>query len=152
MLRWKIARMGIGIQLDRDFTGKEWNEVLLHLVPSWYEKGIKVEPFKLSKIQILRKEDIEKVPSWNENSTKLLHKKLRYLITILFLCAEPISLDKLMKTMDYKNRQTFKDNYMKPLEQVQFIERTNPDKPNDPEQKYKITEKGKLFTNGKYER
>ncbi len=54
-----------------------------------------------------------------------------------------------MNWMEYKNRKTFRDNYIEPLQQVQFIRKTNPDNPNDPEQKYIITEKGKLFLAGR---
>lgn len=137
------------ILLDADLSGNKWKEVLLYLVPSWHQKGTNLKTLDWPEKQIFSKEDIEKVSSWYEKSTKILHKKARYIITILFLCSESISLESLMNALDYKNRKTFRENYLNPLEQVQFIEKTNPEKPNDPEQKYRTTEKGKLFINGK---
>jgi ATP-dependent DNA helicase RecG len=53
-----------------------------------------------------------------------------------------------MAALDYKNPKTFRDNYLSPLRQVGFIELTNPEKPTDPENKYKITEAGKTFLGG----
>ena len=83
-----------------------------------------------------------------QKSIKLLPKKLYYLIEILFLCAEPISLGKMMICLNYKNKKTFRENYLYPLEKIQFVEKTDPEKLNNPEQKYRLTEKGKLFLGG----
>lgn len=124
-------------------------KILLFLVPSWNQKGTNLKMLIWPEKQIFSKDDIEKVSSWFEKCIKLLQKKVRYIITILFLCAEPISLEDLMIALNYKNRKTFRENYLNLLEQVQLIEKTNPGKPSDPEQKYRTTEEGKLFLNGK---
>jgi len=128
--------------------GKDWKSVLKYLVPTWNQKGTNLEALDWPKKQPLSREEIEKVPRWEEKSTNLVHKKIRIIISILCLVSDSISLDDLMTSMDYQNRKTFRDNYLKPLEMVQFIVKTNPDKPNNPEQKYKITEKGKSFLGG----
>lgn len=95
---------------------------------------------------IINRED--EVPTWYESSTNFLHKKVRYIISILIICSQPISLSELMDSMDYANRKTFRDNYMSPLRKEGLIELTIPDKVNDPEQKYRLTELGKAFLAG----
>ena len=67
----------------------------------------------------------------------------------MVLTSLPIKLEKMMDWIGYKNRKTFRENYLEPLQQAELIVKTNPDNPNDPEQKYVITEKGKLFLSGK---
>ena len=105
---------------------------------------------KLSKKQwINTKSDIKKVPSWNEKSAKLLHKKVKNLITILFLTSQPAKIEQMMNWMEYKKRQSFRELYILPLQNSGLIAMTNPEKPNDPEQKYVITEKGKIFLGGR---
>ena len=48
----------------------------------------------------------------------------------------------------YKNRTTFRDNYLNPLKQLGFLALTKPDSPNAPDNKYVITELGKAFLMG----
>lgn len=125
-----------------------WEEVLLDLVPSWIEKGTRLPEFQFAKPQVITKEEIEKVPGWNEQGTKLLPKKLSYVVGVLALCVQPMSLARLMESFDYKNRKTFRENYINPLKQLKFIEATIPDKPSAPDNKYVITEQGKAFLMG----
>lgn len=127
------------------FKGKTWQDILILLVPSWNQKGINLLGMDWPEKQALKEEEIKKVQSWDMKSTNLLHKKVRIIISILCLCSEPLSLEMLMKSIDYKNRKTFRENYLKPLEKTKLIRKTNPQNPNSPNQKYIITEKGKLF-------
>lgn len=90
----------------------------------------------------------DEVPTWHESSTNFLHKKVMYVISILIICSKPISLGDLMEYMDYTNRKTFRDNYISPLRREGLIELTIPNKINDPEQKYKLTETGRAFLAG----
>lgn len=126
-----------------------WEEVLLDLVPSWIEKGTRLPEFQFAKPQVITKEEIEKVPGWNEKGTKLLPKKISYVVGVLALCVQPMSLARLMESFDYKNRKTFRENYINPLKQLKFIEATIPDKPSAPDNKYVITELGKAFLMGR---
>ena len=50
-----------------------------------------------------------------------------------------------MMAVGYANKKTFRDNYIKPLEQLQWIEKTNPQNPTAPDQKYKLTLIGEMF-------
>ncbi|HVU56717.1 MAG TPA: RNA-binding domain-containing protein [Puia sp.] len=137
------------IPLPTELSADDWPTVLLYLIPGWSQKGTKSPSLDWPKNQPLTKSEIEKIPAWSEKGTRLLHKKVRYILAILSYCAEPISLSDLMLYLDYKNRKTFRENYMKPLEQLQWIVRTNPDSPFTPDQKYRITEKGKEFLGGR---
>ena len=91
----------------------------------------------------------ENRPSPEEKLTKLPNKKLKYIIDILLMSASPISIDELMAFFDYKHKGKFRQNYIKPLEFVGFIKKTNPEKPTASNQKYLITEQGKQFLTGK---
>jgi len=95
------------------------------------------------------------VPSSNSNGTHLskkcillFQKKSWYLLSVLFLTSEPIKLSDLMNAFDYKNEKSFRDKYIKPLRQVDFIRFTNPETQTDPENKYMLTEKGKSYLGG----
>jgi predicted transcriptional regulator len=83
-----------------------------------------------------------------EKVTKLPDKKLQYLITILFVSGTPITKEDYIDIFSYRNIAFFRQNYLKPLESVGFITKTNPDKPTASNQKYVITEKGKRFLTG----
>ena len=118
------------------------------MVPSWAEKGTQLDAFRLPKYQALSDDEIKKVPSWTEKGTQLLHKKLRYYLLILFLSVEAIKLKELMELLDYKNEKTFKDNYLKPLRELNFIELTSPDSPTNPGNQYRTTQAGISFISG----
>ena len=133
------------IVIDPNLKDNDWETVLLNLVPSWTEKGTKLSVLDWPRNQAITEDDIKKVPSWTEKGTKLIHKKVRYLIAILSLTAEPISLDDLMSAIGYSNKKTFRDNYLKPLEQLQFITKTDLENLSSPDQQYKLTKMGMLF-------
>lgn len=136
------------VALPSALHNKQWNDVILHLVPSWNKTGTQLSDLKWPEKQIIKKEEIEKVPSFHEKSTQLLQKKSRYLISILSLCGLPLALKEIMKYMDYKNEKTFRDNYIKPLRNSGLIAFTMPDKLTDPDNKYTLTGQGKLFLSG----
>jgi ATP-dependent DNA helicase RecG len=140
------------IPLPTSLMKATWEEVLLHLVPSWHQKGTQLHALDWPVNQAFEKETIEKIPSWSEKGTQLLRKKTWYLIGVLSLCSEPIKMRMLLEIFDYKNEKTFRDNYIKPLREVGFIAFTNPEKPTDPENKYTITPEGKAFLAGQIEK
>ena len=137
-----------GMEMPERLHDASWEEVLLDLVPSWVEKGTRLKEMQFAKPQQLTKEEIEKVPGWSEKGTKLLHKKLWYVVGVLVLCGQPTSLAQLMEFFDYKNRKTFRENYMNPLRSLGFIDSTIPDKQSSPDNKFVITEQGKAFLMG----
>jgi ATP-dependent DNA helicase RecG len=129
--------------------------------PSPIKKGTKSEKCEIIENQFynndkilslhekVTKSDEENRPSSNEKPTKLPNKKLQYLIDILLMLGTPLSIDELMDFFEYKHKDTFRQNYIKPLESVGFIRKTNPEKPTASNQKYLITEQGKHFLTGK---
>jgi ATP-dependent DNA helicase RecG len=133
------------LPLPTDLNDATWETVLLRLVPSWTQNGTKLAQLDWPKNQVFIEEYIEKVPSWAQKGAKLLHRKTSYLIRILLLTIKPIALDDLMKRMEYSKRQTFRENYLLPLQEVGYVNMTIPETPNSPHQKYVITEKGKQF-------
>ena len=136
------------VTLSSSLSGVLWPNIILHLVPSWHQKGTQLAALDWPENQASTKEEIEKVPSWYQKGTQLLKKKAWYLISILMLTCEPMGLADLMRLFDYKKEKTFRDNYIKPLREAGLIELTNPEKPTSPENKYRITESGKAFLGG----
>lgn len=52
-------------------------------------------------------------------------------------------MEELMDKLELKHRPSFLYTYVKPALEQRFIEMTTPDKPTSPEQKYRLTEKGR---------
>jgi len=165
------------ISLSNESLAENWEDLLLHLISSWSKKDIKLEQLRWSLNQDIEQEIgkkvpswdqkgakqiteiscidedqilelIKKVPSWDQKGAKLLSKRSLILITILTLTLEPIKLQDILEWMAYKKRQSLREIYLDPLMKVGFVTRTIKDKPKDPEQKYVITESGKLFLAG----
>ena len=108
------------------------------LVSGWIEK---TSTLKALNINVKN----ENRPSLDEKPTKLLNKKLHFLIAMLLMLGEPLSIDELMILWEYKDKGKFRQNYLKPLETTGLIRKTKPDKPTASNQKYLITEQGKRF-------
>lgn len=136
------------VSLPPALANADWEALLLYLVPTWRLKGTQQAPLNWPDNQRYTKDGVEKVPGWRHDGTQLLSKKAWYLICILILTTEPIKMKELMNVLDYKNQKTFRDNYLMPLRKAGFIAFTHPEKPTDPENKYSITEAGKLFLGG----
>ena len=58
---------------------------------------------------------------------------------------EPRPLSYLMELVGYKNRGDFSNNHLRPLIDDGLLEMTVPDSPTSPEQRYFLTEKGRLL-------
>ena len=139
------------IELPSEWFEQTWEQVLLHLVPSWHQKGTQLNALNWYENQVFTEVEIKKVPIWHEKSTQLLKKKNRFLIGTLSLCSLPIAQSELMAAFDYKNAKTFRDNYLKPLRESGLIVFTKPEKPTDPDNKYVVTQQGKAFLGGLFQ-
>ena len=132
-----------------------WKEALIHLVPSWQEKGTQLMKSIWPDDQPFIKKKLLMVPGSGTKGTQLdqkcrelFQKKAWYLLSILILTAEPINMAALMKIFKYKNEKSFRENYLKPLRSAKLIQQTIPDNPTNPSNKYVLSEKGKYFLGG----
>jgi ATP-dependent DNA helicase RecG len=64
---------------------------------------------------------------------------------LLEVCMEEKTREELQAVISLKNRDYFRKEYLNPAIKAGLIELTIPDKPNSKNQKYRITEKGKIF-------
>jgi ATP-dependent DNA helicase RecG len=146
---WSHLQTGLAnIALPAHLSQVTFEELLLHLVPSWHEKGTQLALLGWDENQVISRGEIEKVPSGLEKGTQLLRRKNWYLISILSVVTEPARMSELLDWMNYKNAKKFRDNYIKPLRETGMIALTNPDKPTSPDNRYVITEIGKAFLSG----
>ena len=136
------------VALPASLFDTTWEELILHLVPSWTKIGANLPLLGIPKNQVFEEDKIKKVPSWTKIGANLLSNKLRYLISILILTTEPAKMVKLLEWMNYQNRTRFRESYVDPLRQAGFLSLTIPEIPNDPDNKYVITEAGKAFLAG----
>jgi len=163
----KLTESLKNIEIDGLLRKMSWEDLVAYLVSSWNEKVTKFVPSWAKKVTKSEKsyntdnhidncfegtspnEKVTKsVSSSLEKSTKSLSKKLWYEIVILMLSGYSITIDELIEVFTFKHKTFFRENYLKPLESVGFITKTNPDKPTASNQKYVITEKGKRFLTG----
>ncbi|MBI4645671.1 MAG: putative DNA binding domain-containing protein [Bacteroidia bacterium] len=115
---------------------------------SWTEKGSKLNNLRIHKINNIEFDDFQKGVSLAEKGRKLLSKRNITLLSIITICISPIKIDDLLNILEFNSRDRFRELYLTPLRQSGFIEQTIKDKPNSPEQKYILTEKGKMFLGG----
>lgn len=134
--------------LDPSLSGEDWTQVFSCLVPSWNEKGAKLEKLRWIDYQGLTSSVSEKVPSSGEKGTKSVPKKFTYMIQVLCLTSEPIQLDQMMTWIGYQNKTSFRKNYFKPLMESGLITMTNPDNPKASNQQYTLTPSGRAFLGG----
>ena len=124
------------------------DELILKLGLSWYENGVKLEKLRFMIDRDIRKEDLEMESSMEKKGVKLLKNRGKNILRILLFLMEPISMEKLMEKMQFSSRSSLRDDYVKPLRDNGLINLTIPDKPRDPNQKYVISENGKMFLGG----
>lgn len=136
------------IPLSDEVEGIEQSDVIYNLVSRWNEEGIKMQNLDWAVSKEFTEENWKKVPRWEDKGAKMIAKKNTYLLQILFLCLDALPLDEVLNKMGYSNKQSFRERYLSPLLSENLIERTLPDKPNSKYQRYKTSNKGKLFLGG----
>ena len=83
-------------------------------------------------------ESIKSALSWHQVSTKL---------ALGWSDVEPL-LKMLREAMGWKDATKFKRKYLNPLIESGLVELSIPDKPTSPNQRYRLTEKGKALLDG----
>jgi ATP-dependent DNA helicase RecG len=162
------------IEIDGKLQNMNWDEQTAYLVEYWLEKGSTLKELKIhankekgtspdkkghksentfvannQRYNNLEGTGLNEKGYKSKSVKNLPDKKMRYLTVILLMLGSPLSVDDLMLIFEYSHKGKFRDNYIKPLEAVGFIRKTNPDKPTASNQKYLITEKGKRFLTGR---
>ena len=64
---------------------------------------------------------------------------------MLRFCDQPRKASEIQALIQVKHRETFQDNYLKPLSKKRWLGRTIPDKPNSRLQRYLTTAKGRQW-------
>jgi len=125
------------------------NDLLaIELVKIWSEKSRDLNKLRFMIINNIKIDKFKKAGSWAEKGRELLKKRGKTILGILVLTLEPASLEKLTTTLGYKDKDRFRDDYIKPLRENGLLQYTIPEKPNDPNQAYVITQRGKDFIGG----
>jgi predicted transcriptional regulator len=76
-----------------------------------------------------------------------LKKRGRVLLATLLLTILPTSLEKLAKILNYRSKERYRDDYVKPLKNIGLIQYTL-QQANDPNQQYQLTQRGLNFLMG----
>ncbi|MCX6288087.1 MAG: hypothetical protein NTY96_13330 [Bacteroidetes bacterium] len=104
----KFSRKGTKLSVLDWPVNHPFTKTFISKPPIVQRKGTNPPVNITTDIQSLINEGEKKVPTWHKRSTNLLHKKIVYLLSILALCSEPISLNDLMKFMKQEVRCTGK--------------------------------------------
>ncbi|MDX9932925.1 MAG: putative DNA binding domain-containing protein [Bacteroidales bacterium] len=123
----------------------DFDQLAIEMVNIWEVKSRGLDKIRFlinSGIEIQR---LKNLGSWNEKGGALIKKRGRIILSTLLLTLEPISLEELSTTLGYKSKERYRDDYVKPLKDNHLIGYTIPDNPNDPNQAYVITQRGRGF-------
>ncbi len=138
------------ISFPLDLSLKEvtdWDELAFQLVRSWSQKSGELDNFRFLINSNISLDELKKVGSWDEKSGELLKKRGRVLLATLLLTILPISLEELATILGYRSKERYRDDYAKPLKDNGLIEYTI-ERANDPNQQYKLTQRGINFLMG----
>ena len=87
----------------------------------------------------------EKGSSLAEKGVKLLPKRTLTILKVLMICLLPAKVEEMKQILSFGSLDKLRELYLNPLRKDGLIEITVKDKLNSPEQKYRLTEKGRLF-------
>lgn len=85
----------------------------VELAKTWEEKSRELDKLRFLIINNIQIERVKKAGSWEEKSRELLKKRGKTILRILILTLEPASLEELTKTLGYKDKDRFRDDYIK---------------------------------------
>jgi ATP-dependent DNA helicase RecG len=124
------------------------DELLFNLGCTWHKKGVNLENVRFLIDNHLSLADFKKELSFEQKGVKFLKKRGKNILGTLIYVLSAATLDELSDFMEFKSKNSFRDNYIKPLKDNELISLINPKSPNNPNQQYTITEKGLLFLGG----
>jgi DNA-binding HxlR family transcriptional regulator len=84
-----------------------------------------------------------------EQVTEQVVEQVTEQVKRLFICLrhQPLSIRKIMQSLELRHRPTLLYDYLKPAMDGGFVEMTQPDSPKSPTQKYRLTKKGERLSN-----
>jgi ATP-dependent DNA helicase RecG len=121
---------------------------LFQMGESWAKKGGNLKNLRMGKINHLDFSDFQKGASLAEKGGKLLPKRTINILKVLMICIVPNKAEEIRRLMSFGSRDKLNELYLRPLREEGMIESTVSDKPTSPEQKYILTEKGRMFLGG----
>ena len=71
------------IELPAECFERNWQQVLLYLVPSWHEKGTQLNALDWPDNQAFAEDEIQRVPSWHEKGAQLRNNYLKPVESVL---------------------------------------------------------------------
>ena len=110
---------------------------------SFVEDVIFTTTIPIPKLNGLQIKDIKKTTT-HDTTQDTMQDNIR-IRKLLELCLEEKNPKELQDALGLKNREYFRKEYLKPAVEAGLIGLTIPGKPSSKKQKYRITEKGKIF-------
>jgi hypothetical protein len=86
-------------------------------------------------------------PQDNSQSVKHINKNIVSITQLVQLLGEEMSRLEIQEKLGLSDRKYFRTNYLNPAIEQDFIKMTMPEKFNSKNQKYSLTEKGKMLKN-----
>ena len=114
----------------------------------WSKKVVKLDKLRFLINNDIQIEDLKKELRIEQKGVKLMKKRGMNIIKALIFLLVPCTIDELVSLMEFSSRNSYRDDYIKPLRDNELVTLINPDKIAVPTQKYVITEKGKMFLGG----
>ncbi len=147
-----IDQWGNGLKLISDEL-KEYPEIKF----KWFEKGLQFQvQFVKRAYQKSSSVDIDEVGnavgtklalSWHQAGTKLA-SSWHQVNRMLEFCEEPKSIQEIMEIAEWRDRSKFRKKFIRVFLETGLLEMVVPEKPNSPNQKYYLTDKGRRFVKG----
>jgi len=126
----------------------DYDLLAMKLVKLWEEKSGELQGIRFLINNDIELEVLKNAGSWEEKSGELLKKRGRVILSTLLLTLLPTTLEELANILEYRSKERYRDDYVKSLRDNNLIAYTIPDTPNDPNQAYVITQRGKDLLGG----
>lgn len=107
------------------------------------EAGLPAPQFRVEQGQF-----IQVLPRLVEPAGQATGQVEPWIIELLNACDTPLKSAEIQELVGIRHRETFQRNYLDRLLDDGLLERTNPDKPQSPMQKYRVTAKGQSLLAG----
>lgn len=118
---------------------------------SFVEDVIFTTTIPIPKLNGLQMRDMKKTTP-HDTPHDTLHDNSPQITKLLKILQGEMSREEILSKLELKDRENLRKAYLKPALELGFIELTLPGKLRSKKQKYRITEKGKIFLKSKIKR